>query len=567
MRRDAQVLALTIIALASLASASAAPDHVIANSADWRDVYSTVLYANILGVPNNFLTSSRHSTLLLYSIPLTKQYLQVISSKRNPFIVGYEDVLKNRGYEEAEELVFENVNLELAKLLEDVHKFIIVDDSYGYNALSAAPYAVLTKSYVLFADSLNIDEVARFLDERGVESLIIFGRVDRDVRNALAKYNPEVINAGDRFDNNIAMVRKYLEVKKTKQAVLTNGEFIEASIMSGADPVIFIGRVNVPEKVKKFIQESDIDVGVLIGNELIGAATFIRRQVGISVFVKFAQGARRPTGPISKVEDLDRFPMPRYDLDLSIESVVYNRATGLLEVTYSNNVDLAAFFKSTITVKLPNGEQFTLGDKEPVFIDGDDLKTITYPATIEQGDVNVSVFTIYGEAPGSLENTAQGEFALEFVEVNDRSAVNITGLEYDSKAQKFYVYLKNVGPVRAYADVEIVALMVNEESTIVGGEEVVELKPGEEGRVPVSVELSPEDIADNEIVKVKARFGERKLALIKEASAEFAFKEVKKANYSYYLLAAVIILLIIVALKKRKRSEGNAPSQRLSNSR
>ena len=53
--------------------------------------------------------------------------------------------------------------------------------------------------------------------------------------------------------------------------------------------------------MKKYIQGSDIDIGILIGNELIGSATFIRRELGISVFVKFAQSARQPSTTIAPV--------------------------------------------------------------------------------------------------------------------------------------------------------------------------------------------------------------------------------------------------------------------------
>ena len=73
---------------------------------------------------------------------------------------------------------------------------------------------------------------------------MIYGNVDREVKNTLAKYNPEIINKeGDRFLNNIEIV-KISEIKHSKQAVLTNGEFIEQEIMSGSEPVVFIGTNN-----------------------------------------------------------------------------------------------------------------------------------------------------------------------------------------------------------------------------------------------------------------------------------------------------------------------------------
>ncbi|MFC1648270.1 hypothetical protein ACFL1B_02315 [Nanoarchaeota archaeon] len=545
-------LFIIFVLLMPLALAQDNPDHIISNSADWRDVYSMTLYGNLLGVSNNFLASTPHSTLLLYSIPTNREHLQVITSAESPFIVGYEDVLQSRGYSEAEELVFDNANLELARLLPDIKKFIIVDDDYGYNALSVIPYAALARYYVIFTDELNIQEVSDFLDDQGVDELILFGQLDRDVRDELARFNPEVINVGDRFDNNLAIVDKYLAINPKKQAILTNGEFMEQGITSGADPVIFIGRTNVPDKVREYIQESDIDVGILIGNELIGAATFIRRQVGISVFVKFAQGARAPAGPISQVEDLDRFPMPRFELDLSIESVVYNRATGMLEVTYSNNADIATYFKSTITINGYDGSLATVGDENSIFIEGGTLKTITYSVNIPEDGANATIFTIFGEAPQSLENQLTATAVIEFVEISDRSSINILDFYYDAGSDQFVLEIENVGEVTAYIDAELLDLLINEEKVTIGGDEVLELKPGEKGKIYFSIELADEDIEDNPVIEVVARYGERKLALIKEARAEFEFKE-KGVDYWYYILIAVIILLFFLILWRSRK--------------
>jgi len=530
------------------------PDHIISNSANWADVYSTTLYGNLQGIGNNFLTSTRHSTLLLYSIPTSRSYVQVITSSDRPFIVGYEDILRSRNYDDAEELIFDNVNLELAKLLPDIHRFIVLDDSYGYNALSAAPYAAAAKYFVLFADELNVDDISDFLSERGVDDLILFGQVDREVREELDQFNPEIVNMGDRFDNNIEMTKRYMNIKNTKQTILTNGEFIEGGLMSGADPVLFIGRTNVPDKVREFIQGSDIDVGILIGNELIGAATFIRRQIGISVFVKFAQGSRAPSGAVAQVEDLDRFPMPRFAMNLSIESVVYNKATGRLEVTYSNNADIATYLKGTITITTPE-ETVVIGDDDPIFIDGNTIKTITYEVDIPEGDATASIFTIYGEAPQSLENQLEAELEIEFVEVNDRSDITIVGIYYDKKTGKFYIEIENTGEVKAYIDAEILDLIINEEKVNIGGDEILELGPGETGILEISIELDDEDILDNPTIKIKARYGERKLALIKEARGEFEFQEKRGDIVTYILIIVVIILIFLIFWKRRKKKD------------
>ncbi len=61
--------------------------------------------------------------------------------------------------------------------------------------------------FVLFADDRNFNDIVDFLSEGAVNDLIIYGQVDREVKDALAIYNPEIINLGDRFDNNIEIVK------------------------------------------------------------------------------------------------------------------------------------------------------------------------------------------------------------------------------------------------------------------------------------------------------------------------------------------------------------------------
>lgn len=529
---------------------------VLSNSADWKDVYSTSLYSNLLEIENKFLTSTRHSTIILSSIA-KETNVQIVSSSNSPFVVGYDTIMRTQGYGTVEELTFDNINLELARRLENINKFIIVDGSYGYNALAVASYAVISDSYVLFVDDRNIAQIENFLATKTVDDVIIFGQVDRDVKDVLAVYNPEIINLGDRFDNNVEIVKKYLELKPTKQTVLTNGEFIETSVMSGYDPVLFIGRANVPNQIKNFLQESEIEIGILIGNELIGTATEIRRQAGISVFVKFAQSPRSPTGGISQVEDLDRFPMPKYSLNMGVFSVFYNRATGQLEVTFQNNVDLITYFLSTITLNFGD-ETIIVGDEEGVFIDGLEYKTMTYEIDLPvDEEITAEVYTIFGESQKSLENIFQGEFIVESVEIFDDASINITDLYYDVGAGAFFLEIKNVGDVGVYVDAELIDVWVNGEYVIIGGDEVIFIEPGKTKKLRISVELVDEEIEskNNQILVANAIYGERENSLIKSVRAEFEFK-VKGVDYVFFALLVVVIgLFFLILFKRRKKKE------------
>ncbi|OIO61932.1 hypothetical protein AUJ83_03890 [Candidatus Woesearchaeota archaeon CG1_02_33_12] len=543
-------LIIPMFLLMSLCSAQ----RTIINSEDWRDVYSAMLYSNLQGETADFLVSDKHATLILNAIPKTES-IKAFSSKKNPFIIGYESILENRGYS-AEEFVYDSFNLQLAGLL-DVSNFIIVDDSYGYNAVSVAPYAIASESFVLFADRTNIGQVDDFLSGIVVNNLIIYGHVDREVKDTLQKYNPEIINIdGDRFLNNIEIVKKYQEIKHSKQAVLTNGEFIEKEIMSGVEPVLFIGTNNVPDTIKEYIQGSEIDIGILIGNELVGTATSIRRDVGISVFVKFAQGARDPKGAISQVEALDMFYLPTYILNIEVDSIKYNKATSMLEVSVKNTEDQAVYFKGTYSLTDSSGFKQTIGDISPIFLDGNELKTITYDVEpMAEGKITGDVYIIYGESKGSMEKVLDTSFEIETVEILDECDIKINNLIYDKRGKSFYVEIENIADITCYADVELVDVLLDGELKNLGSEDIVEINPGKKVKSRIRADLDEVDIEDNEIIKGKVHYGQRENALIN--IKEFQFELVLKGfdYWTFTLILVIIALLILIYLKRRKNKQ------------
>jgi len=547
---------LAILFSLVIVSTSILADDVIINSKEWKDVYSGMQYGFLSGKEPKFLTSERHSTLILNEIPIGDNNIEVYSSRRNPWVIGYESLLKSRDYT-AEETIFESLSLELARRLTDISNYIIVDDSYGYNAIAVAPYAMVSKSFVLFTDETNTREVLSFLNSKEVNKIIIYGNVDREVLGALEPFEPEIINKdGDRFANNVEIVKKYKKDNDIRQVILTNGEFIEAEIMSGANPVLFIGIENVPDEIREYIQSSNIDVGVLIGNELVGTATTVRRQTGISTFVKFARSARNPSGTIAQVEGLDIFRLPKYELSLSIESMKYNLVTRQLEVTLRNNVELASYFKGTYTLN-SGGESQVVGDIEPIFIDGGDLKTIVYDLEpiVGDDDIEARAFIVYGESKNALERTLEATLIVERIEVLDDTSITIEKLEYNKGNKRFSVYIKNTGNIDAYVDTEVVDVRIAGTRYTLGAEKIIKLSPGQTKVSLIKAELEEEDLEDNELIKVRAYYGQRADALVKIVEGEFEVIVKAFDIWTWLPIILILILIILLILAKRKKKK------------
>jgi hypothetical protein len=489
------------------------------------------------------------------TIPRSDEVL-VISSEDTPYVFGYANTLRSRGFTDVEERSIETVSLELARELDNITNFVIIDDSYGYNAIAVAPYALLSRSFVLFADQGNIANIEDFLDERDPDELVIYGHVDREVIDSLERFNPVIINEdGDRFANNVEIVKKFLEIKEVGQVMLSNGEYIERSLMTDQYPTLFIGRNNVPDKIKEFVTNSDINTGVLVGNDLVGTATTVRRELGISVFVKFARSAREPDGPIAQVEDLDLFFVPRIVLDLNITNVHYNRVTRQIEVTYRNDADVVTYFQGSYTLVEGNNQQ-NFGDLDTIFIAPNSYKTLVYdvdPITSEEAFLDV--FTIYGESKDSLEFTLAGTFPISMIDVSDEAQIQFANVYYDTVKERFVVVIENVGESEVFVDTEIIDIEIQGETLTLHAEgDPISIKPGKKGRSYIPAILDEEDIERNPTIRVRAYYGERENALIKilEGEFELVLKEATLLTYLPTIILIILAILILLSITKKK---------------
>jgi len=536
----------------------------ISNSEDWRDIYSVLMYGQFEGDQVEFLVSPRHARILIDSIEFQDANVFLASSARTPFAFGYKGTLEGEGAV-VTEIVSDQINFELFKRLVEInrtHSIIVIDDSYGYNAVSVAGYATLTSSYVLFLDSDNIETVSDYLANVPNLEVLIYGHVDREVQAALAQYNPEIINFEDRFLNNEAIANRWLDVQyeqsgqRIAQIVLTNGEFIESSLFSPGYPVLFLGKNNVPDSVTNYIKKNNIAVAVLVGNQYVNSATTLRRQLGISVFVKFARSARVATGPFAQVEGLDIYYLPVYQVGLDIDSIVYNEATNKLEVTVRNTQDLLVYFKGTYTLAFGNNERVVVGDVDPIFLDANDIKTMTYDAELTGDNITANAFVIFGEGANSLENTLERIFSVNKVHIFDNSEIEIEDLSYILKKGNFVVTINNIGNVTTYVDLDLINVKIAGERYTFGSSAVTKIDPGDQGKITIKSDprMLESDIEDNPTVKIMASYGERPDTLIKRLTAEFELT-IKRIDIVFWILVFIIFLLFFLILLSRRRKK------------
>lgn len=543
-----------VFALFFLHFVISAPNYVISNSENWQDVYSSVLYANLLEIGSDFLVSTAHGPMLLDGISKSNSLL-IVSSEDDPFVFNYPSLAESKGFDSPEEIEVSSANLELIELLPEINNFIVVGDSYGYNPLAVEAYAIATNSWVFLANRANIDDINSILEDREINELLLYGYVDSEVTETLSSYDPEIINTGDRFEDNIEIVKKYSKVGSISQVLLSNGEFIEKEIMQGKNPMLFTGKENVPDKIAEYIKSSGIQIGVLIGNDLIGAASNIRQSTGINVMVKFARSARERTAGVSAVEGLDLFYIPVPNLNLTIYTINYNRATSTVEMTYRSNSNMPAYFKGTINL-IDDSDNSRFGDLEEIFIAPEDFKTVVYKGVELSGDnITAEVYTLFGESPSSLDRILQGRYPVQIVNVIDRCELDIKNIIYNEQEKAFEVKLKNLGDYDCWASVELKDISINRIKQTLGTETSERITPGQTKKIFIYETLTKTDLEKNEFVRVVAYYGEKRDSLVNvlEERLELGYQMFSTLTYVILALAiAIIVVIILLIIVKRK---------------
>ena len=541
--------------IASVPAACAEGEQVVTNSGDWRDVYSSMMYANLRGIPCQFITDAPHATALPNYLDKDPDIL-LVESETSPFFANYEGTLTNEGFvvsETYKSLDGRETNLHFIGELPDITNFIVLDETYGYNAISVASYAVKSRSWVLFADHENIDEVSGFLDGRTVDDLLIYGRVDRQVNDVLSKYDHEIIDYGDRFDNNIEIVKKYQNISKSSQIVFTDGEFIENEIMSGREPVLFIGTNVIPEQTVNYLNGSGIETGVVIGNALTGAASMITARTDMHVFIKFGQGrAGGGGGGFSLVETLDEFPLPKYELVMSVVSVDYNQGTGGLEVVYQNDANIDIFSKSSVSVFVDGTQVATVGDEEAIVIIEGTTSGVSYDCpelatqpSLETANITADVYAVFGESPRSLNRLLQQTLGVGIITFVDKSSIDATEVLYTKKTERLSVTVTNTGDAPCYVSPDVLLHIGGREQSFRLVGDPLYLQAGESKSPSRRIDMTDADIADNPLVSVHVSHGEREKILGKGLDKELTLKIA--SGLDIVIVAGVAIAIIILA--------------------
>lgn len=543
-----------------LAIIGLAHPYVVANSQDAMDACSAISYANARG-EEAYLVYPNVDLFVASGQIGARGNILLISPSNKEMISGLGGMLRSNGNSvDTLSSTGQQLNLELASR-SGVKKFIVLDPAYGYDFVSVIAYAKATGSYILFANASTASEVASFISRAGPNAVLLYGSLDEEVKSAVSGAYPgaQEISTGDKYDDNIQMLRKYFSQYPEKHDVLfADGTELEASIITAELPTVLVSTI-IPDQTYEFMLESarskQVLAGTLIGVVNLDPVYDMMKKVNsnglernLTVYVKFGQATGRGGSP----GPLSVFPLPSPAPSVSLVSASYNPSIGAFELAYANTGNAPAFVKSSIAVLLGGSQIGSVGDEEPYPIRRGEVKGMRYPfPNPGEGQLSINDTTYYGLSKYSFDKGFIKYMDVGRISFVDQSSLLLSDASYSSWEDKLTVKVRNNGERDAFY--RLAVSYVNDEGlTVYEEEKVRNLSAGRNEIITLTGVIQlPQEKADRTAMNVTATYGAREAFLEKQASTE-----VRIEGFPWWILLVLLLIILVIAYWYYRKKKG-----------
>jgi len=481
---------------------------LLANSKDWKDVYSVMLYSSLQNDRGFFLNTESIASVAKLLPP--DQGIEIYESSSTPMIANVESQFNSAGYDAVTREKADNLNLLLAPA--NVPYFVVSEENFKL-AVSLASLAVNKGGWVFIVNVDNADQVAAKLN--GASSVVAVGNFRRDVQAVISPYVTEWINNNNIYKDSQALALRFGSLSNI---ILSDGTSLESEFFSTKNPVLLSGPNKILDDTYNFLVANNVKSVVLVGNRLsvVGEQIRTRSEKKISVFVKFGYGN---TAEGEKVYALSMFPLPQPTLGLTVTRATYDPQAKVLR-TYFKNIGSGGVYElTTLSVKDENNlELASASDKEVTFLGAGETMPISYSMDIPLDRVNdktaVEFYTSFGLEPTELDSflTMVNQYGPPFrinleieTQQDDNAFLNITDVAYYKNLKRVGVGLENPTESTIFYSVKIQRLIVNgiPKDLFVEGD----IAPGKTKTAYLPVELDSVDLEDNKVFDLTVLYG------------------------------------------------------------
>ena len=579
VKRGIKVFSALCLTLIFVSSASG---NVLIDSQDWKDVYTGMYttYENWDRGEPYFLKDASASNVLSGNI-LPAGNITLIESTDEPFSGGMDSRLTSQpeNYNIQEIIEVESAQRDL--IPDGQESFIVVPSSYPSAAVVAAPLARAMDSWVLMVNEDNVDNVSQIIQEAEGETLMV-GSFTNDIESDLEGRVDEEILTSNPQNLSIQVAERFREEQEFEELMLTPARELSTDLFMTERPVLVTkSGPPISDEIVEYIGETESIQSLFLANpeySVVGSSINDRVESNydrsISVMVHFGQAR----GDQSSIYAPSLFPLPSSNLDLQVNSVIYNPADEQALVEFYNPGEAQIFEMTESLNVLSDGDSVdTAFDESSVLIGPESTRTVAYDIdlTSDQLETNLtaSMTTTYGTNSENRRETLtnSGEFrppyetGLTVQNITDRSNITLSSVKYMTNLDRFKVELENTGSVASYATVNL------REITVQGQESSFSSTSGEIGSgetetvyVTPNPALDRIDLEENEEISVVLNYGESEESKLKQVSSQVDFQtgsgipvvgQFGAAPTAGGVLVLVLILAVVAEVRYGKLTE------------
>ncbi|MFH1306575.1 MAG: cell wall-binding repeat-containing protein [Candidatus Micrarchaeota archaeon] len=442
LREKIFVLLVFLLAFASMVF----PTIVILNSQNYEDIVSCAVFASYHNYTYIFALTPNQSVFISKYYTVDKDVPIIYIEGNKTVLPNMAALLKDSGAKHLTIVDSVNPQYWIADNM-DNQQAIIVGSQYGQDALSVSSYAAVTGAPIFFIENPAQSQAAvSEISSRGYSQVIIYGPVAHQIPAEYLELLPQkrVIDTGSRYSNNLEIVKEFLKITPTRQAMFVSGYVFEKSMVDKDYPLILVGRSDYPPSLPEFIDETKITTGIIFAGDadIVDGVNKLRAEKpSIAFFVKFGEGYRGN----SQALPLMIIPLPSPQLSLEVINISYNVPSKIFELRIANHGDFIAVSAGASIEGIGSAQS------SQILIDGSTATTLSIPLdasrAISGNFIPQAVITIrYGEDTALMDNID----AITFTNIptsfyNDTSEVRLTGVSYSGNEKAFLLEFEGNG--------------------------------------------------------------------------------------------------------------------------
>ena len=544
---------------------------LIANSYDWRDVYTIMIYSHYLNRTFHFVNNLGEAEIL--SMTLHKhQHQKIFESKTNSVVKNFQKFLHLRGFSSLSTEYFtdyKTLQFDLYRRVnERIKGFIVVNDRFGYDAISVTPYALINNYWVFFySPQIEYHLVSLLNSER--KPVIFYGEFFTKPWVDLHT-NYTVINRNSFMGNNKAILE--LLAKQTNLSkswlVVCNGKYLGEGYLLEKMPVTFTEQpvdfvVNWCEKNGVRLVEVVGPENVRFGQSILDSSN---RTIGVVV-----RAARTFTGSSllrGKKFVLRMLPVDEPTASIQIGEIYYNIPSKSLIINIKNNGNIGTYYYlSGIGTFYGEKESFPFYVPVLHYLPAGKEVSISIPLNLSEVPEKVELLLLYGY---EFPLKKYGETTIFNVTKDltvDNSSIQLVSLYYDYYRHKLSLVLENNGSVPTNCFGEVYDFnFLGENRTLFFGP--AKIDSGKTITLSLPIRLEQSDLFNNSKLVVRIYYGENSNKMMKQLTETVSIVQKKSPLTALVVFVSenktiiicsvstiVLIILILIVLKKKRKSK------------